>query len=198
MAAVQVSNELQRVVAIRESIKSVVSCAFRVNVLGLNAILLAKKFGEAASGFGVISNELRQFGRELTDEMRQLNDASASLVDLASRQMRQVRQQGLLQRAAGDEPPGASLLDALRRGESRGRQIDHAVHDTLQQMSDFVALAYQSCLFGTVIARAARIEAAHAGSSGQVLTSTSNEFAEHVDRVLGSLEQLRQVTGVKA
>ena len=38
MVAASVSNELQRVVAIRESIKSVVSCAFRVNVLGLNAL----------------------------------------------------------------------------------------------------------------------------------------------------------------
>ncbi len=198
MVAASVSNELQRVVAIRESIKSVVSCAFRVNVLGLNAILLAKKFGDAASGFGVISNELRQFGRELTDEMFQLNEASASLVELASRQMRLVRQQGLLQRAAGEEPPRASLQEALQRHESRARQVERAVRDTLQQMSEFVALAYQSCLFGTVIARAARIEAAHAGSSGQVLTSTSNEFAEHVDRVLGSLEQLRQVTGVRA
>lgn len=182
----------------RESIKSVAVCAFRVNLLGINAILLAKKFGDAASGFGVISGELRAFGRELRGEMEVLNEASIRLVELAAQQMRLARHQHLMRQAAGEESPLPALAMALDGQRRAHEHLHQSVALTLQRMAEYVALAYQSCLFGTVIARAARVEAAHAGSRGQVLTATSNEFAEHVAAVLTSLELLKQATGGRA
>lgn len=53
--------DLLRIVRINEEIKRVVSVAFKINIMALNAIFLAKRAGNAALGFGVLSNELRVF-----------------------------------------------------------------------------------------------------------------------------------------
>lgn len=189
-------NELQRVVAMREGIKVVVSYAFRVNVLGLNAILLAKKFGEAASGFGVISNELRVFGRELREQMLALNTGSVQLVSLATRQLKLGRQMTLMQQAsAAVQPVGSRMELALARQQQEQLSLQQSIASTLVQMREGVAAARKSCLFGVVIARSARIEAAHSGAAGQVLSTTSSEFAEHVNQVLPNLELLQQTLG---
>jgi hypothetical protein len=189
-------NELQRVVTMREGIKVVVAYAFRVNVLGLNAILLAKKFGDAASGFGVISSELRVFGRELREQMLALNSASVQLVSLATRQLKLGRQMLLMQQAdAAVQPSGAYMRAALQGQQEEFARLQQGISQTLGHMSERVEAAHQSCLFGVVIARSALIEAAHSGQTGQVLSNTSSEFAEHVNQVLPNLQLLQQTLG---
>lgn len=194
---VGVQNELQRVVSMRESIKEVSTCAFRVNMLGLNAILLAKKFGDAARGFSVISNELRAFGKELREQMSALNDSSAHLVELATFQLRLGRQMQLMQQSVDEQRQQPLLLEALARQSARQANQQREIRQTLAQMAGWIDGAYQSCLFGTVIARSSRIEAAYAGASGQILTNTSNEFAQQVDHVLLSLDLLKVATGAR-
>ena len=47
------SGELARIVRVNEEIKAIVATAFRINLMALNAIFLAKRAGNAALGFGV-------------------------------------------------------------------------------------------------------------------------------------------------
>ena len=54
------ASELTCIVRVNEEIKSIVATAFRINLMALNAIFLAKRAGNAALGFGVLSNELRR------------------------------------------------------------------------------------------------------------------------------------------
>ena len=61
--------DLLRIVRINEEIKRVVSVAFKINIMALNAIFLAKRAGNAALGFGVLSNELRVFSKDLRESM---------------------------------------------------------------------------------------------------------------------------------
>ena len=53
----EAGRELRRIVRINEEIKSVVSTAFKINLMAMNAIFLAKRAGQSALGFGVLSNE---------------------------------------------------------------------------------------------------------------------------------------------
>ena len=62
-------SELTCIVRVNEEIKSIVATAFRINLMALNAIFLAKRAGNAALGFGVLSNELRRFAQDLTRHM---------------------------------------------------------------------------------------------------------------------------------
>jgi methyl-accepting chemotaxis protein len=60
----QAGADLLRIVRINEEIKAVVGVAFKINIMALNAIFLAKRAGTAALGFGVLSNELRTFSQD--------------------------------------------------------------------------------------------------------------------------------------
>ena len=50
------TGELAGIVRVNEEIKAIVATAFRINLMALNAIFLAKRAGNAALGFGVLSN----------------------------------------------------------------------------------------------------------------------------------------------
>lgn len=185
------SNELHRVVNLRKGIKAVVSRAFKINILGINAILLAKQFGEQARGFGVISGELRGFSQALGEQMTGLNQNSVQLVDLATRQLKLQRQMQLLRSAGQAE---LTLMSRALQAQAKEYQtLTDNIQQALDRMRIWVDAAYQSCLFGTVIARSARIEAAHA--EGASLTDVSNTFADHVQHILPSLELLRHSLG---
>ncbi|HMM71224.1 MAG TPA: chemotaxis protein, partial [Rhodocyclaceae bacterium] len=58
-------SALRTIVRINEQIKAVIGDAFRVRMMSLNALILAKRAGQSAVGFGVLSNELRGFASEL-------------------------------------------------------------------------------------------------------------------------------------
>ena len=68
----QAGVDLLRIVRINEQIKRVVGVSFKINIMALNAIFLAKRAGTAALGFGVLSNELRIFSQDLRDFMSSL------------------------------------------------------------------------------------------------------------------------------
>lgn len=67
-------RELRRIVHINEEIKSVVATAFKINLMAMNAIFLAKRAGQTALGFGVLSNELRRFATDLQKQMSLLRE----------------------------------------------------------------------------------------------------------------------------
>ena len=64
--------DLLHIVRINEEIKRVVGVSFKINIMALNAIFLAKRAGTAARGFGVLSNEFRTFSQDLKNGMDKL------------------------------------------------------------------------------------------------------------------------------
>jgi hypothetical protein len=90
------SSELAGFVRLNEGIKGVVLIAFQINIMALNAILLAHRAGEVALGFGVISKELRSLSVELTGLMQELSKDAYLAVNLISDLLRQERRYRLL------------------------------------------------------------------------------------------------------
>ncbi|SEL69856.1 Methyl-accepting chemotaxis protein (MCP) signalling domain-containing protein [Atopomonas hussainii] len=185
---------LRQVVGLREEIKTINSIAFQVNLLGLNAILLAKQFGEVARGFGVISAELRAFSKQLASHMQAIAQHSVNLVSLETQGLCVQKRHRLLCSAHG-RSTSDWLIQAQQRQQGVLSNLQAERESTFKHMREFLGEAYQTCLFGTVIARSARIEAAYAGNQGMVLTTTSLDFSSRVDQVLASLDRLKQATG---
>lgn len=114
-------SELVRIVCVNEEIKAIVATAFRINLMALNAIFLAKRAGRAALGFGVLSNELRHFAQDLTRAMGALREMTASSVSTVTGLMQQQRLNNILD-AAGEACQGravSGLADIVRRGTAR-------------------------------------------------------------------------------
>ena len=95
-------GELRRIVRINEEIKSVVATAFKINLMAMNAIFLAKRAGQTALGFGVLSNELRRFATDLQQQMTVLREMTYGSVATVTGMVKQTQLNRVLERARAE------------------------------------------------------------------------------------------------
>ncbi|RIX45206.1 MAG: chemotaxis protein [Rhodocyclales bacterium GT-UBC] len=183
--------DLLRIVRINEEIKRVVGVSFKINIMALNAIFLAKRAGTAARGFGVLSNELRVFSQDLRTSMEALTGLIYGCVNAVSVGLQDMRYARLLDEASA-LASDASVLAVLRR-----RQAQNAVHAaTLSSLRGKLKRAledaFQLVELGGVLAKSAKIEAAYGQAFAGALAQVSGEFDHVVEEIRDSLESLRR------
>lgn len=184
-------TELARIVRVNEEIKSIVATAFKINLMALNAIFLAKRAGHAARGFGVLSNELRRFAQDLTREMTQLREMTAMTVSTVTGVVQQKRLNTILDEAIsrcpetvnGEELVQRRGLKQLTDKQGRLNKLDKQLRRSLEDTGQLVEL-------GGVLARSAKIEAAYGGSFSASLMQVSSDFGDVITLIQQSLERL--------
>lgn len=193
-AAIQdTGRELRRIVHTNEEIKKVVATAFKINLMAMNAIFLAKRAGQTALGFGVLSNELRRFAMDLQKQMTQLRAMTYGSVSTVTALVKQARVNRVLERARSESSGvGRSLIDEFMRSR-HGHAIAHhreqiaALNRRLTQM---IADTAQLVELGSVLARSAKIEAAYGGVFSKALMQVSSDFENTIGEIQHSLESL--------
>ncbi len=188
--APQAGVDLMRIVRINEEIKSVVNVAFKINIMALNAIFLAKRAGTAARGFGVLSNELRVFSQDLRDCMSSLSGLVHACVDDVSRMLQDIRHTRLLRQAVAtsSKPEFAAVLAAREIENERHTQ---SFAGQRRQLKRSLEDAFRMVELGGVLAKSAKIEAAYGQSFAVPLSQVSSEFDGVVEEIRVSLESLR-------
>jgi hypothetical protein len=196
MAAVvtqDTGRELRRIVRINEEIKSVVATAFKINLMAMNAIFLAKRAGQTALGFGVLSNELRRFAMDLQKQMTALREMTYGSVSTVTALVKQARLNRVLERARKESSGlGRSIIDEFMRSRhgqayTRHREQIAALNRRLSQM---IADTAQLVELGSVLARSAKIEAAYGGPFSTSLMQVSSDFERTIGEIQRSLESL--------
>lgn len=193
-AARVTDSRLGRTVQVNEEIKQVIRVSFQVNLMALNAILLARRAGGAAMGFRVLSTELREFIRELQATMLRLQEVTGEAVRGVTEDTRQGRVQGLLQRARSMTDPGApaaATLQSVLRGRAEAdveRRRDLA--RTMAALGSHVQDAARLGEFGAILARTAKIEAVYGGKFAPSLTQVAVDFDETIRDILESMQTL--------
>jgi methyl-accepting chemotaxis protein len=188
-------RELRRIVRTNEEIKSVVATAFKINLMAMNAIFLAKRAGQSALGFGVLSNELRRFAMDLQKQMTQLREMTYGSVATVTALVKQARLNGVLERARKQSSGvGRALIDDFMRNRhglaySRRREQIAALNRRLSQM---IADTAQLVELGSVLARSAKIEAAYGGPFSAALMQVSSDFERTIGEIKRSLENLNK------
>jgi len=190
-------TDLLRIVRINEEIKLVVSVAFKINIMALNAIFLAKRAGTAALGFGVLSNELRVFSQDLRTCMQTLTELIHTSVGEVSVTLKNVRRTRLL-RAAVRMAPNSPAAAALARREAENEAHEIQFQSLRKQLKRALEDAFQMVELGGVLAKSAKIEAAYGQSFAGALAQVSGEFDGIVEEIRSSLESLRRSTFVTA
>ena len=186
-------RELRRIVRTNEEIKSVVATAFKINLMAMNAIFLAKRAGQTALGFGVLSNELRRFAMDLQKQMSQLREMTYGSVATVTALVKQARLNRVLERARKESSGvGRSLIDEFLRNRhglafARHRDQITALNRRLSQM---IADTAQLVELGSVLARSAKIEAAYGGPFSAALMQVSSDFERTIGDIQRSLESL--------
>lgn len=188
-------RELRRIVRINEEIKTVVKTAYRINLMAMNAIFLAKRAGQSALGFGVLSNELRRFATDLEQQMIALGQATSGSVVTVTAMVKEARMVKVFERArAQSEGLGREIIDdSLRRrhGTTLSDRLDQvaALNRNLVMMIESTASLVE---MGGVLARSAKIEAAYGGAFSQSLKQVSSDFEGTIGEIRKSLDSLKK------
>lgn len=189
----EAGHELRRIVRVNEEIKRVVATAFKINLMAMNAIFLAKRAGQSALGFGVLSNELRRFAMDLQQQMGRLREMTYGSVSTITVLLKQTRMNRALERTlqiSRDE--GRSIVEKFLRDkhadilQQRHEQIASLNRKLGQMISDTAQLVE----LGSVLARSAKIEAAYGGVFSVSLMQVSSDFEKTIGEIQRSLEAL--------
>ncbi len=183
--------DLLRIVKINEEIKRVVSVSFKINIMALNAIFLAKRAGTAALGFGVLSNELRVFSTDLRVCMESLTDLIHGCVGEVSIILQDIRFTRLLVQAA-ELAPKSAAPSVLARRQAENDMHAGKLAKLRNQLKRALEDAFQMVELGGVLAKSAKIEAAYGQSFAIPLAQVSGEFDGIVEEIRASLESLRR------
>lgn len=186
-------SELRRIVRINEEIKSIVATAFKINLMAMNAIFLAKRAGQAALGFSVLSNELSRFATDLQQQMdvlRKMTHGSVAAVTALVKSERLDRVLGRLRKGTGGR--GCDLVEAHLRRRQRADMSEHheAVGARSRRLNQAIADTAQLVELGSVLARSAKIEAAYGGTFSPALMQVSSDFERIISEIHRSLESL--------
>ena len=189
--AQQAGVDLLRIVRINEEIKSVVGVAFKINIMALNAIFLAKRAGTAALGFGVLSNELRVFSQDLRDGMAALTGLIHGCVTEVSVALQDIRHTALLRQAVEQSAAACGRVVLAAREAENERHAERLAR-LRKQLRGALDDAFRMVELGGVLAKSAKIEAAYGQSFAVPLAQVSGEFDGVVEEIRASLESLRR------
>lgn len=189
--ATRAGQDLLRIVRINEQIKVVVGVSFKINIMALNAIFLAKRAGTAALGFGVLSNELRVFSQDLRNCMASLTTLIHDCVNEVSVVLQDIRHTRLLREAA-EMAPESAAVNVLAQREAENEKHDQQLASLRKQLKRALEDAFQMVELGGVLAKSAKIEAAYGQTFAAPLAQVSGEFDGIVEEIRSSLESLRR------
>lgn len=187
------SLELRRIVGINEEIKAIVATAFKINLMALNAIFLAKRAGRAALGFGVLSNELRGFSVELSEQMRGLREMTSGSVKLVTDLVKETRRARIMERTDAQSQGRSSAILRTVTGRAARKPGENGELANLRfQLTQRLDDTWRLVELGSVLARSAKIEAAYGGGFSGPLMQVSTDFEQIISIIKASLESLKK------
>lgn len=184
--------DLLHIVRINEEIKAIVAVAFKINIMALNAIFLAKRAGTSARGFGVLSNELRTFSSQLRETMLALNGLIHGSVEEVSVLLQDSRYNSVLKSAVAIAPANSRLQAVMERRDQRTAEYRDRLSRVRRFLRSSVDDACRLVELGGVLAKSAKIEAAYGAGFSASLAQVSGEFDGVVEEIRVSLDNLRR------
>ena len=183
-------TQLERVVAVHEGAKAILSDSHQVNLRALDATVRSLRRGSQLRGFAEVSAQMREWSQELHAAVEQVTKSSAEQVNVVSAFEKHKRTLHLLS-AGGCEPASALLLaPALERVASQGREIELALQKLQRQVRRLLEDLQQLGLMACVLSTSALIEAATAGDDSQDLTTVSRDFSERSQKMTESIRRM--------
>lgn len=186
------ASVLHRVVKTNEEIKKVIRISSGVNLVALNAMLVAKRSGERSRGFAVVSSELRIFSHNLGDAMTGLGALIFELVrDAAAMQKQQQERGHLLSIVAQGKQMHELVKPALARIDERIRETGELIGKDWHKLRLQLNRVLQLCEAGGSLSRSAKIEAVYGGEMSVTLKQVANQIEETVNEIFSTLKLLR-------
>lgn len=185
------ATQLQRAVAIGEESRVVGNESIRVSRLALNAIVLAKRSGEAARGFAEVSHHMSGMSRQLDEGTRDLWKYTAAWIACASALLQRARVARALRQALEAAEDSGADVTAARAPEASVRAAADDLRKAREQLAEQIEESARASLVGIVLSRAARIEACYGGAHREALSQLSTEFSQRAEHIHETLKRMR-------
>lgn len=186
------ADDLRRVVTVNEEIKKVIRISSEVNLVALNAMLVAKRSGEGSRGFAVVSSELRMFSRKLEEAMTGLGAMVFGLVGDAAAMQKQIRERRhWLNTMEGGDAARDLAQPMLRHKEESMRLTEQTIRRDWRRLQLQLGRALQLCETGGSLSRSAKIKAVYGGEMSATLKQVANQIEETVNQIFVTLKLLR-------
>ena len=181
---------LDGAISINEILKQVIDTACRIDLVAVNAVLVAKRAGTQSAGFHVVALELRTFGLEVEKEMAILGKLIYRFVHRIAALLKLARNLRLLEATEQKSDQAHSLIHT--RVESKRLVYQQTL---IEAEADRHALAHEIrraltlCRTGAMLSNNGRIEAAYGTS-----------MLEEMRTIVVSIEEImsQTVTGLKS
>lgn len=186
------ASDLRRVVQANEDIKKVIRISSGVNLVALNAMLVAKRSGERSRGFAVVSSELRVFSRKLEGAMTGLGVLIFELVrDAAAMRKQHHERRHLLNIHARGQRMRELMEPVLARMDERMHKTAEEFGRDWHKLQLQINRVLQLCETGGSLSRSAKIEAVYGGDMSATLKQVANQIEETVNEIFSILKMLR-------
>jgi hypothetical protein len=186
LAASDEQYNFDRVAALNEAAKQLITRSYLVNLLALDAMVQSKRGGSGLRGFDEVSSQMRRWSRDLHTELEGLAALSREVLVEVSCTTKERHLLRLLQRAAA-AGSGAAEISARREAElaereGRLRRLWRKVGDALGDLDQLGMMA-------VVLSRSAMIEASGGDPEQRAqLGNVSQEFYRNSEVVMTVLK----------
>lgn len=185
-------TEFQCVVRMNEGIKRIVQISSRVDLAAVNAMLMSKRAGLGARGFGVVSGEMRVFSNKLDQCMQQLNAYVFDLVGESAKILSIHKRYTLCNQLNHIPASFISLRDrVLAQLKSELNAVEQHIQQLIILLQQTLNRAQRLCATGIALSHNGKIEAVHCGELAVAMSLSADQAENDVAGIVDILKSVR-------
>ncbi|WMW80734.1 methyl-accepting chemotaxis protein [Undibacterium cyanobacteriorum] len=185
------SSDLALSVSINHGLKQVIDISHQINLVAMNAILVAKRAGQQSSGFKVVAMELRVFSQKMEEMMSRLGEMIFHLVKRIADLRKLQRNLNLLGTTINKSDAAAGQLEhSFQAKREQVEKLNELVNQEWQKLEGEVKRSLNLCSSGAMLSHNARIEAAYGGTMLADMQQVAGRIEEIMNLTISYLKQL--------
>jgi hypothetical protein len=182
---------LSRAVSINESLKHVIEISSQINIVAMNAILIAKRAGPQSAGFRVVAMELRLFSHKIEDIMGFLGGLIFQLVHRVAELRKLEKRLSLLSMAMLKNDASKEKLESSFLQRQTVYAEKHALAQAdWERLQIEIHRSFALCSAGAMLSHNGRIEAAYGGTMLADMQQVAGRIEDIMAQTINTLKQL--------
>jgi hypothetical protein len=191
METTEALTEFQCVVRMNEGIKQVVQISSHVDMAAVNAMLMSKRAGLGARGFGVVSSEMRAFSDRLDQSMSQLNTYVLELVSESAKVLSIHKRYSLCNQLARIPAELSVIRDrVIAQLKADLDAVQQHVQQLITLIQQTLKRAQRLCSTGIALSRNGKIEAVQCGALASAMALSADAAEADVASIVSVLKSV--------
>jgi methyl-accepting chemotaxis protein len=182
---------LNLAVSINESLKRVISISSQINIVAMNAILVAKRAGQQSAGFRVVAMELRLFSQKIEEMMAFLGNLIFEIVRRVAELRKMEKRLNLLGATMSkNDASQTRLASSYQIRQSAYTEKYAKAQEDWERLEKEIGRSFSLCSAGAMLSHNGRIEAAYGGTMLADMQQVANRIEDILGQTIATIKQL--------